>query len=83
MARRHADFVKVWIDPVGGTKPAMSPEVYKAAIDEAHKHHLHVAAHIYYLADAKALVNAGVDVLAHSVRDKPVDQENAGEVLLF
>jgi imidazolonepropionase-like amidohydrolase len=75
MARRHADFVKVWIDPVGGTKPAMSPEVYKAAIDEAHKHHLRVAAHIYYLADAKALVNAGVDVLAHSVRDKPVDQE--------
>ena len=34
-----------------------------------------MAAHIYYLTDAKTLVNDGVDVLAHSVRDKPVDQE--------
>jgi imidazolonepropionase-like amidohydrolase len=75
MAKRHADIVKVWVDSVGGTKPEMSPEIYRAVIAEAHKHHLHVAAHVYYLADAKALVNAGVDVLAHSVRDRPVDQE--------
>jgi imidazolonepropionase-like amidohydrolase len=75
MAKRHADIVKVWVDSLGGTKPAMSPEVYRAVIEEAHKHHLRVAAHIYYLADAKSLVNDGVDVLAHSVRDKPVDQE--------
>ena len=75
MAKRHADIVKIWVDSVGGTKPAMSPEIYRAVIEEAHKHHLRVAAHVYYLADAKSLVNAGVDVLAHSVRDKPVDQE--------
>ena len=53
----------------------MPPEIYRAVIEEAHKHHLRVAAHVYYLADAKSLVNDGVDVLAHSVRDKPVDQE--------
>jgi imidazolonepropionase-like amidohydrolase len=75
MATRHADIVKVWVDSVSGTKPAMSPEIYRAVIEEAHKHHLHVAAHVYYLADAKSLVSAGVDVLAHSVRDKPIDQE--------
>ena len=75
MATRHADIVKVWVDSVSGTKPAMSPEVYRAVIEEAHKRHLHVAAHVYYLADAKSLVSAGVDVLAHSVRDKPIDQE--------
>jgi imidazolonepropionase-like amidohydrolase len=75
MANRHADIVKIWVDSLGGTKPAMSPEIYRAVIAEAHKHHLRVAAHIYYLADAKSLVNDGVDVLAHSVRDKPVDQE--------
>jgi imidazolonepropionase-like amidohydrolase len=75
MAKRHANIVKVWVDDVGGTKPAMSPEIYRAVIDEAHKHHLHVAAHVYYLADAKSLVNDGIDVLAHSVRDKPVDEE--------
>jgi imidazolonepropionase-like amidohydrolase len=75
MAKRHADIVKIWVDSLGGTKPTMSPEIYRAVIEEAHKHHLRVAAHIYYLADAKALVNDGVDVLAHSVRDQPVDEE--------
>jgi imidazolonepropionase-like amidohydrolase len=75
MAERHADMVKVWVDSVGGTKPSMSPEIYRAVIEEAHKRHLRVAAHVYYLADAKSLVNDGVDVLAHSVRDKPIDQE--------
>ena len=75
MAKRHADIVKIWVDSLGGTKPSMSPEIYRAVIAEAHKHHLRVAAHVYYLADAKSLVNDGVDVLAHSVRDKPVDQE--------
>jgi imidazolonepropionase-like amidohydrolase len=75
MATRHADIVKVWVDSVSGTKPAMSPEIYRAVIEEAHKRHLRVAAHVYYLADAKSLVSAGVDVLAHSVRDKPIDQE--------
>lgn len=75
MAKRHADIVKIWVDTLGGTKPSMSPDIYRAVIAEAHKHHLRVAAHIYYLADAKSLVNDGVDVLAHSVRDKPVDQE--------
>jgi imidazolonepropionase-like amidohydrolase len=75
IAKRHADIIKIWLDSLGGSKPAMSPEVYRMVIKEAHKHHLRVAAHVYYLADAKLLVNDGVDVLAHSVRDKPVDQE--------
>jgi imidazolonepropionase-like amidohydrolase len=75
IAKRHADIVKIWVDSLGGTKPSMSPEIYRAVIEEAHKHHLRVAAHVYYLADAKSLVNDGVDVLAHSVRDKPVDQD--------
>lgn len=64
MAKRHPDIVKIWVDSLGGTKPEMQPEIYRAVIDEAHKHHLRVAAHIYYLTDAKTLVNDGVDVLA-------------------
>jgi imidazolonepropionase-like amidohydrolase len=75
MAQRHADFVKIWVDSGYGTRPEMRPEVYQAVIEEAHKNHLPVAAHVYYLADAKALIRAGVDVLAHSVRDQPVDGE--------
>jgi imidazolonepropionase-like amidohydrolase len=45
MAKRHADIVMIWVDTLGGTKPAMSPEIYRAVIEEAHKHHLRVAAH--------------------------------------
>ena len=75
MASRHADFVKIWVDNLHGTKPSMDPAIYRAVIDQAHRDGLRVAAHVYYLADAKALVGDGVDVLAHSVRDQAVDQE--------
>ncbi len=75
MASRHADFVKIWVDNLHGTKPSMDPAVYRAVIEEAHRNGLRVAAHVYYLADAKALVSDGVDVLAHSVRDQAIDQE--------
>ena len=36
---------------------------------------LPIATHIYYLADAKATLLAGADLIAHSVRDVPVDAE--------
>ena len=53
----------------------IKPEVYQAIIDEAHHLRVRVAAHIYYLADATALLQAGVDILAHGVRDQPVNDE--------
>ena len=70
LAGRRADIVKIWVDK---TAPKMTPEIYKAAIDQAHEKHLRVAAHEYALEDAKQLVADGVDVLAHSVRDQVVD----------
>ena len=76
MAARKADMVKIWLDGAGGAlTPKVQPEVYTAVIDEAHKNGLRVAAHIYDLDDAKAIVRAGVDIIAHGVRDKPVDAE--------
>jgi imidazolonepropionase-like amidohydrolase len=72
-AARSPDLIKIWVDDFYGKYPKMRPDIYTAVIDEAHKRHLRVAAHVFYLDDAKALVNAGVDILAHSVRDQPVD----------
>ena len=72
MAARKTDMVKIWLDSGGGLMPKLKPEVYSAVIEEAHKNGLRVAAHIYDLDDAKAIVKAGVDVVAHGVRDKPV-----------
>ena len=74
-ASRHTNFIKIWVDDMHGKAPKMAPEIESTVIDEAHKQHLPVAAHVYALADAKQLVADGVDVLAHSVRDAPVDSD--------
>ncbi|MCD7098467.1 amidohydrolase family protein [Stenotrophomonas sp. MMGLT7] len=76
MATRKPDLVKVWVDDFNHTlEHKMTPEIYGAVIDESHRLGLRVAAHVYYLDDAKKLVAAGADVLAHGVRDAPVDDE--------
>jgi imidazolonepropionase-like amidohydrolase len=76
----HPDLVKIWVDDLLGTSPKMKPEIYQAVIDEAHRAGCRVAAHIYYLADAKAVLRAGVDIIAHGVRDQPVDAEFINEM---
>lgn len=74
-AARGTDLVKIWLDDFNGTLPVkMKPEIWRAVIEEAHAKRLRVAAHVYYLDDARQLVDNGVDILAHGVRDKPVDQ---------
>jgi imidazolonepropionase-like amidohydrolase len=75
LAAKKVDIVKVWVDDSLGHRPKIPFEFSKAIIDNAHRDKLRVDAHIFYLADAKQLVNAGLDALAHSVRDQPVDQE--------
>ena len=69
------DVIKIRVDDNLGTTAKMSPDVYRAVIDEAHRRGLRVAAHLFYLDDAKDLLRAGVDVVAHSVRDKDIDDE--------
>src|SRR3954471_20749569 len=72
-AAMKVDIVKIRVDDNLGTTPKMAPEIYKAVIDEAHKKGLRVAVHLFYLDDAKAVLDAGADFIAHSVRDAPVD----------
>ena len=75
-AQRHPDLIKIWVDDLHHTVPAkMNPEVYKAVIDEAHANGLRVASHVFYLEDARLLVGDGVDILAHGIRDTPVDAD--------
>jgi imidazolonepropionase-like amidohydrolase len=67
--------VKIWVDDRRGTYPKMTPEVYNAIIDEAHKHGMMVHAHATTLADQKAVVRAGADVLVHLVQGEKLDDE--------
>ncbi|MGV3601518.1 MAG: amidohydrolase family protein [Dyadobacter fermentans] len=67
--------VKIWVDDHGGNARKMKPEIYKAIISEAHKRNIRVAAHLFYVEDARELTEAGIDIIAHSIRDKEVDQD--------
>jgi imidazolonepropionase-like amidohydrolase len=75
IAALKANFVKIRVDDNLGTTPKMPPEVYRAVIEEAHRHSLPVYAHLYYLEDARDLLRSGVDFIAHSIRDREVDAD--------
>jgi len=75
LIRNKPDIIKVRIDDFRGARQKMPPEVYGAVIDEAHKNGFRTAAHIVFLNDAKGVLRAGVDYIAHSVRDQEVDEE--------
>jgi imidazolonepropionase-like amidohydrolase len=73
-ASKHVDIIKLWMDDHLGAKKKMPYDIAKAIIESAHRHHLRVVAHVFYLRDARQLVDYGVDGLAHSVRDAPIDR---------
>jgi imidazolonepropionase-like amidohydrolase len=77
-AAMNVDIIKIRVDDNLGTTKKMAPDVWKAVIDEAHAQKRRLAVHMFYLDDAKALLAAGADFLAHSVRDKEVDDELIG-----
>ena len=73
LADKGIDLVKVWIDGLGDTVPQMTPEMARAAVEAAHARGLKVAAHIHDLSQARLAVEAGVDILAHGIRDREMD----------
>jgi len=73
LADKKVDMVKIWVDDHLGKEKKISMDLCKAIIENAHKRGLKVSAHIFYLEDARRLVDMGLDALVHSVRDKPVD----------
>ena len=79
-AARKIDLVKIRVDDNLGTTRKATPAGYRAAIAEAHKRNLRVAAHLFYINDARGLLNAGVDIIAHSIRDAVVPRELADAI---
>ncbi len=74
LAAQKVDMVKIWVDDHWGHYPKIRPELYQAIIAEAHRQHLRVMAHLFYLEDARKLVEAGLDGMAHSIRDREIDE---------
>jgi imidazolonepropionase-like amidohydrolase len=75
LMQHNPDWTKIRVDDNLGRSQKMSPEVYRAVIEASHEHGIPLAAHIVALEDAKGLLEANVDLIAHSVRDEPVDSE--------
>jgi imidazolonepropionase-like amidohydrolase len=69
VADLKADIIKYHIN---GTPNDMTPDIYGAIVDEAHKRGLRAAVHVFYLKDAQGALDKGSDILAHSVRDQDV-----------
>ena len=76
LAAQKVDIVKIWVDDRNDMFKKLTPDLYGAVIDEAHRNKLRVTAHIFELEDAKGVVKAGLDAFAHvPARDKDVDDE--------
>jgi imidazolonepropionase-like amidohydrolase len=75
LVAHKVDIIKLWVDDRDGKFPKLTPALYSAVIDEAHKNGFRTTAHIFTLEDAKGVLRAGIDAFAHSVRDRDVDDE--------
>ncbi len=73
------DVIKVFTDGWRyGAAPdmtSMNEDTLTALVDEAHKNNLEVLTHTVSLEKAKIAARSKVDVIAHGVGDKPVDEE--------
>ena len=70
------DFIKIWYILLGRNKDSSaraSLPLVQAAIDEARKNNLRVAVHATERITAQLAVEAGADLLVHSVEDEPID----------
>ena len=64
-ARKVDGYVKIWVDDREGNVKKLTPDLFTAAIDEAHKNGLLTITHTQDREDVKAILRAGIDGLAH------------------
>ncbi len=72
---KGADFIKVWVDAQEGKVPKLTPEFCAAVFEQARKHGKTTMAHIVEYEDAKRMVDLGVNILVHDVRDRALDPD--------
>lgn len=70
-----ADWLKLRVDDNLGTSQKMPWEAVQAVMDVGRERGLPVATHLFYLEDAKRLLEMGTSMVAHSVRDVDIDEE--------
>jgi len=71
---RKPDLIKIWYIVLPDHDAAAAKAMMEATITEAHAGGVRVAVHATELDTATAVVEAGADILVHSVHDKPLDE---------
>ncbi|MBP6431037.1 MAG: amidohydrolase family protein [Ferruginibacter sp.] len=69
------DFIKIWYIVLPGQDATKTLPIVKAVIDESHKNNIKVAVHATEYETATLAVNAGCDILVHSIDDKIADAD--------
>ena len=64
-AKLKPEFIKIWVDDREGKKTTLSPALYGAILDEAHRNNTPVAVHNVKLSDAKAMMKGGMEGWLH------------------
>jgi imidazolonepropionase-like amidohydrolase len=75
IAERKPDLIKILFIHLPGQDLDRQAALVKIAIEESHRLGIRVAAHATQLDTAKAVLDAGADILVHSVDDRRVDSE--------
>lgn len=69
---RGVDIIKIRLEGPPDA-PIRTAPVYGAMIEQAHAAQLRIAAHMFTADETRGLADAGVDILAHSIRDRDAD----------
>jgi len=72
-ADASVDWLKLRVDDNLGTTEKMPWAAVQAVMDVGAERGIPVSTHVFYLEDAKRLLDMGSGMIAHSVRDTPVD----------
>jgi imidazolonepropionase-like amidohydrolase len=64
-ALMNPEFIKIWVDDRDGQKKTLSPALYGAILDEAHRLNIPVGVHNVKLSDAKLMVKGGMEGWLH------------------
>ncbi len=75
------DWVKIRVDDNLGTAEKMPWPAIEAVFQAANARNARVATHIFYRDDALRLLELGTDLIAHSVRDQPLDDPFVAQLL--
>ena len=75
LVEREPNLVKIWFIHRRGDDLKAQGELVRAAVEESHAAAVRVAVHATQLEVARTAVEAGAEVLVHSVDDKAVDDD--------